>query len=175
VSGVYCKIRVFTSASLILMGVYMFRSTLTKGGEPKPTPTCDGTTYDISTGETCEGVSMSAGISTLRLLLANNLGAFCSNFSTSGTLCIPRDATCTPYTIQRGDTCSSIAKYHEKTWIQIASWNPELGKDCQRIKRYIGLAMANGSIPGLSFGRRRLQQRRRECILTTYEQPEPLP
>lgn len=125
----------------------MFSATASTGDATEPTPTCDGTTYEISEGESCQDISAAAGISTLRLLLANNLGSFCSNFPASGSLCIPDDATCTPYTVEEDDTCASIAKAQEKTYTQIVSWNPELGRDCQNIKRHVGYAICVSS-PG---------------------------
>ncbi|MBE3047746.1 LysM peptidoglycan-binding domain-containing protein [Candidatus Bathyarchaeota archaeon] len=119
----------------------MSSSTTSMDSAPEPTPTCHGTTYEISAGETCEAVSMTAKISTLWLLLTNNLGAFCQNFPTSGTLCIPHHAKCTPYTIKEGDTCDSIAESPKKTYLQIISWNVELGSGCRDIKRHTGLVI----------------------------------
>lgn len=83
----------------------------------------------------------------MRLLVANNLGAFCYKFPTSGTLCIPSDEICTPYTVQERDTCASIAKNHGKAYSQVLRWNPELGKDCRNIKRLTGHAICVSS-PG---------------------------
>lgn len=125
----------------------MYSFTTGTDGTPEPTPTCDGTTYEVSDSETCEAVSTAAGISTLRLLLANNLGAYCRNFPASGTLCIPDDQICTPYTIRKGDTCASIAKAQKKTYTQIVSWNPELGRGCKNIKRHTGFVICVSS-PG---------------------------
>lgn len=122
-------------------------STTNTNETPEPTPTCDGTTYEISPGETCESISTAAGISTMRLLVANNQGAFCYKFPTSGTLCIPYDETCTPYTVQKGDTCDSIAKDHGKKYSQVLRWNPELGRGCRNIKRLAGHAICVSS-PG---------------------------
>jgi LysM domain len=72
-----------------------------------PTSTaCVGKTYAIKSGDTCNSVAASQGISTVNLLSANNLQAFCVNFPTSGSLCIPTAYTCTTYVIKTGDTCT---------------------------------------------------------------------
>ncbi|KAH8682066.1 hypothetical protein BX600DRAFT_544497 [Xylariales sp. PMI_506] len=98
-------------------------------------PTCSGTEYHVQPSDTCYSVSMSQGISTIDLLTANDLQAYCANFPTSGTLCIPSSSVCTPYTVQAGDTCVSIAQSLAilTSFAQIVSWNPEVGGSCDNI------------------------------------------
>jgi len=108
---------------------------------------CNGSQYQLKPSDTCQSVSISQGISTIRLILANNIQAFCNEFPTAGTLCIPQDWKCTPYTVRERDTCSSIASAQKKRWSQIAAWNPELGRGCNKISRWVGYVICVSS-PG---------------------------
>jgi hypothetical protein len=71
----------------------------------------------------------------VHLLTANNLEAYCNNFPTSGTVCIPSAKKCKPYQLKAdlSDTCTTIASQEGVTWTQIVSWNPELGEYCENI------------------------------------------
>jgi LysM repeat protein len=103
-----------------------------------PVPTCLGSQYTIQTGDNCNSISTSKGISTTGLSTANNLLAFCTNFPSTGTLCIPTASLCTVYTVQTGDTCASIGTKHSASWAQIVSWNPALGRGCGNLADYVG-------------------------------------
>jgi LysM repeat protein len=103
-----------------------------------PTSSCVGTTHTITSGENCNSISTSQRISTTGLLSANNLLAFCTNFPTSGTLCIPTASQCTVYSVQTGDTCASIGTKNSASWAQIVSWNPALGRGCANLANYVG-------------------------------------
>ncbi|KAH7038274.1 uncharacterized protein B0I36DRAFT_359860 [Microdochium trichocladiopsis] len=109
-------------------------------------PTCQGTTVPVS-GQTCQQVAMARGISTSRLLTANNLAAGCYQFPTSGNLCIPSSAVCKPYIVKEGDTCVSVAKGLGKSATQVISWNPELGVDCNNLKSLVGSVICTSN-PG---------------------------
>lgn len=100
---------------------------------PTPTAGCNGTTYAIRSGDTCQSVSASQGIDTIGLLTANNLQAKCQNFPKSGTLCIPTAAKCQVYAVKANDTCAKIAIAKSVTWVQIVTWNPIVGKACNKI------------------------------------------
>ncbi|KLU89886.1 hypothetical protein MAPG_08855 [Magnaporthiopsis poae ATCC 64411] len=104
---------------------------------PSETPVCKGTTYTIQAGDTCRGISLRNGISTVDLLAANRLQAWCANFPTSGTVCIPSAKVCKPYQVSADlkDTCSSIASKNGVTWTQIVSWNPVLGEYCENLAK----------------------------------------
>lgn len=117
-----------------------------------PTSTaCVGKTYAVRSGDTCNSVAAAQGISTASLLSANNLQAFCANFPSSGSLCIPTAYSCTPYVIKTGDTCSTIAQRTSgATWTQIVSWNRFLGTYCQNVAQYVGY-VACASNPGGSW------------------------
>ncbi|KAI1381144.1 hypothetical protein F4677DRAFT_118218 [Hypoxylon crocopeplum] len=118
--------------------------------------TCSGTTYTIKSGDTCESISTSQDVSTSDLLSYNVLQAACYNFPTSGSLCIPSNRVCTPYTVKSGDTCSSIAVSLTKSgtptsYAQIVSWNPAVGAGCQNLYNMIGMVICV-STPGGSSG-----------------------
>ncbi|KAK1639956.1 hypothetical protein BDP81DRAFT_479706 [Colletotrichum phormii] len=92
------------------------------------------------------------GIDTVQLLAANNLVANCFNFPTAAgsTFCIPTAAVCKPYVVKADDTCTTIANLAKATWAQIVSWNPELGRSCQNVERYVGFVVC-ASNPGGSW------------------------
>ncbi|KAJ0338256.1 hypothetical protein COL922a_005803 [Colletotrichum nupharicola] len=104
------------------------------------TPACTGKTYILQDGDTCQSVAEKQRINTAQLLMANNLLAGCYNFPTAvGTaLCIPSALTCDPYIVKSGDTCTTIANVAKATWAQIVSWNTNLGRSCQNVRRYAG-------------------------------------
>ncbi|ORY04390.1 hypothetical protein BCR34DRAFT_57224 [Clohesyomyces aquaticus] len=109
--------------------------------------TCTGNNYTIKSGDTCNSIALSQGLSTGNLLDANKLQAFCAKFPSSGTLCIPASGKCKTQTVKTGDTCAKIADQNKVTWAQIVSWNPEFGKDCGRIADNVGYVMCI-STPG---------------------------
>lgn len=102
-----------------------------------PVPTCEGTVHTIQAGDTCQSVSLGRGVSTSELLRVNNLEAFCNNFPTSGTLCIPSKKVCKPYQLRTdgSDTCASIGKANNATYAQIVSWNSDFGSYCNNLGR----------------------------------------
>jgi hypothetical protein len=113
-----------------------------------PTSTeCVGTKYTIKSGDTCNSIALSQGLSTGELIDANKLQAFCANFPKSGTLCIPQTSKCKTRTVETDDTCAKIADANRLAWSQIVSWNPDFGKDCKRIGQYVGYVMCI-STPG---------------------------
>jgi len=101
-----------------------------------PTPSCAGTTYTVKAGDNCRTVSFGRGISTISLLTANKLRAYCANFPPpGGTLCIPKSSVCNPsqLNVDLSDTCHAIARGAGVTWTQLVSWNPELGEYCESL------------------------------------------
>lgn len=110
-----------------------------------PTPSCAGQRYTVRAGDSCRTVSFARGISTVSLLTANNLRAYCANFpEAGGSLCIPTASVCKPYQLKAdlADTCHSIARAAGITWTQLVSWNPELGEYCESLS-----ALAGGAGP----------------------------
>ncbi|KAF4812172.1 LysM domain-containing protein [Colletotrichum siamense] len=104
--------------------------------EPTSTPECVGTTYTIQSGDTCLSISKSRGVSTSQLLTANHLPAFCSNFPSSGTICIPDSISCKTYEMVKGDKCRDVASKNDISWTQVVTWNPELGQACEYIDNF---------------------------------------
>ncbi|KAK1520236.1 LysM domain-containing protein, partial [Colletotrichum paranaense] len=121
-------------------------------GAQAASPSCAGTKYTIKAGDTCQSVAEQQSIDTVQLLAANNLVANCFNFPTAAgsTLCIPTAAVCKPYVVKADDTCTTIANSAKATWAQIVSWNPELGRSCQNVARYVGFVVC-ASNPGGSW------------------------
>ncbi|KAI0400686.1 hypothetical protein F4802DRAFT_619562 [Xylaria palmicola] len=107
-----------------------------------PAPTskpCDGTTYVVKSGDTCQSVSFGQGINTFELLTANKLLGYCRNFPSAGaSLCIPSSKLCKPYSLKTGDTCRSIASANDITWTQLVAWNADIGDYCDGIDKMIG-------------------------------------
>lgn len=114
---------------LVLISTLHYSETSNSGtAGPGPEPTCAGKTVTLS-GQTCQEVSTSNGISTRSLLMANGLSGDCYGFPQSGTLCIPNKSVCKTYTVKQGDTCRTIGSANGVTKPQLISWNPELGSE----------------------------------------------
>lgn len=88
-------------------------------------------TYTVKSGDTCLSVAEANGVSTSWLLARNSIS--CSDFPTSGKLCIPDNIKCETYKVAETDTCNSIAKEYEATWTKLVSWNPDVGKYCDKL------------------------------------------
>lgn len=107
--------------------------------------------YTLKAGDNCRSVSLGQGIATTSLLLANNLQAYCANFPKNGTICIPKAKKCKPYQLKVAltDTCKTVAKEQGVSWVQIVSWNPEVGEYCENINRLAkGSQVICASTPG---------------------------
>lgn len=103
---------------------------------PAATPTCSGTTVTIKKGDTCDTIAEANSISTWSLLANNGLDGGCANFPTNGTLCI--EGSCPTYVVSANETCSSIAKAHNITEVQLMSFNPQLNGRCSNIDQAVG-------------------------------------
>ncbi|KAF2994019.1 hypothetical protein E8E14_001179 [Neopestalotiopsis sp. 37M] len=112
------------------------------------TPTCTGSSYTIQADDTCESISKSQSVGTMWLLLDNNLPAYCSDFPSSGSLCIQH--TCNTYTVQTNDTCDSIQKAYGINYAQILAWNPQFDLTCGNIDVTVGLEICVSS-PGRNY------------------------
>ncbi|KAM7184015.1 hypothetical protein V8F33_013246 [Rhypophila sp. PSN 637] len=106
---------------------------------PTSTPApCVGTQYTVKTGDNCRSVSLAQGISTNDLLVTNELRSFCANFPAPGAkICIPTAKKCKPYQLKAdlSDECRTIADKEGIRWVQLVSWNPELGEYCEYLHR----------------------------------------
>lgn len=91
---------------------------------------------------------MSQGIATSWLLLDNGLAAFCSDFPTSGILCLVN--TCNVYTLQQNDTCDSVASKNHITTTQLLAWNPAINTGCNNLNKTVGYQICVGA-PGVQY------------------------
>jgi LysM repeat protein len=106
---------------------------------PGPTySTCVGSSYRIRSSDTCQSIATSQNVSTVALMMANNLQSKCMNFPTSGSLCIPASGKCSIYTVKTNDTCAIVANQVGVAWAQIVSWNPIVGVGCAMLPAYVG-------------------------------------
>ncbi|KAK4210390.1 hypothetical protein QBC37DRAFT_292564 [Rhypophila decipiens] len=110
--------------------------TITTAPLPTETPSCDGTTYTIQAGDTCQSISLAQGIGTAWLLMDNSLPAWCDKFPTSGTLCL--ENKCEVVTVPANATCHSIAKSANITEVQLKAWNVVLNAGCYNIEKMEG-------------------------------------
>ncbi|ORY64855.1 uncharacterized protein BCR38DRAFT_431162 [Pseudomassariella vexata] len=110
--------------------------------------TCAGKIYDIQAGDDCHSVSISQGIGTAWLLSDNNLAAFCTDFPSSGSLCLVN--TCSVYTVQANDTCKGIARSANITEAALKSWNPAINSGCSNLDRLVNDQVCIG-VPGIAY------------------------
>ncbi|MCJ1250760.1 hypothetical protein MMC30_007988 [Trapelia coarctata] len=112
------------------------------------TPTCAGKTYQIQPRDDCHSISLAQKIATNWLLTDNSLPAYCDNFPQTGSLCLIN--TCSTYTVQTNDTCSTIAALQNVTLAQLLSWNPVFGISCSNVNRSVGSQICISS-PGTPY------------------------
>ncbi|CAG8971987.1 hypothetical protein HYALB_00003325 [Hymenoscyphus albidus] len=97
---------------------------------------CTGKTYAITSGDSCYSISKSQGIGTAWLLSDNNLGAYCSDFPSSGNLCLTN--TCDTVEVGVNSTCKEIAKAANITESQLKAWNPSINAGCYNVEKMNG-------------------------------------
>ncbi|TQV92641.1 Peptidoglycan-binding Lysin subgroup [Cordyceps javanica] len=108
--------------------------------QPEPTQaTCSGTTYQIQASDDCYSISKAQSVGTAWMLSDNNLGAYCSDFPTSGSLCITN--TCKTVTVAANTTCSAIAAAANITEPQLLAWNPVINPVCSNLKMMNGTTL----------------------------------
>ncbi|KAI1448974.1 carbohydrate-binding module family 50 protein [Annulohypoxylon stygium] len=104
---------------------------------PESTPApCAGEVYQLQPNQSCHSVSLSQKIGTAWLLSDNQLGAWCADFPTSGSLCLVNK--CEVATVQANATCRGIARSANITETQLKAWNPVLNAGCYNINRMVG-------------------------------------
>ncbi|KAK8084055.1 hypothetical protein PG996_002836 [Apiospora saccharicola] len=111
------------------------------------TPNCTGTQHVISGSDTCVKISMAEGISTDDLARENQIPSFCYQFPKTGSLCIPANRKCKPYTVKSTDTCASLQSAFGIKYAQLISWNPTLGPKCNNIASVVGYVIC-ATTPG---------------------------
>ncbi|KAI6084419.1 hypothetical protein F4821DRAFT_280044 [Hypoxylon rubiginosum] len=130
---------VCTSSCATALTTYIRRI---NGAATTSTPAnCEGSEYDIQAGDTCQSISLKTGISSATMLQANGLQAYCANFPTSGSVCIPTSMHCSSYELVVGDTCDTVASKLGLTKPQLVSWNPEVGPVCGNIGKLASKGM----------------------------------
>jgi LysM domain. len=65
----------------------------------------------------------------------NDLPAYCAKFPKKGSLCIKNK--CDVYTVQSGDTCTSVSAAHNISAVQLRSYNPWIDSGCYNFNRTI--------------------------------------
>ncbi|KAL1640089.1 hypothetical protein SLS58_007356, partial [Diplodia intermedia] len=112
----------------------------TTSAAPTATTTVDcSSTYVVQEGDDCHSISTAHTVSTVSLLMLNDLDAWCANFPTAGaSLCIPYP--CDIYTVQENDTCWSIVNDHapDITMAQLRSWNYNINNKCGNLGQLVG-------------------------------------
>ncbi|KAK8036494.1 hypothetical protein PG991_001631 [Apiospora marii] len=111
------------------------------------TPNCTGTQHVISGSDSCVGISMAEGISTDDLARENQIPSFCYQFPKTGSLCIPANRKCKPYTVKSTDTCASLQSAFGIKYAQLISWNPTLGPKCNNLASVVGYVIC-ATTPG---------------------------
>lgn len=75
---------------------------------PNTTMACPSSQqYTVQSGDNCNAIAQSKSIATRQIISINRLATDCSNLIAGQNICLP-PSTCTTYTVQSGDTCTSI-------------------------------------------------------------------
>ncbi|KAB8201326.1 hypothetical protein BDV34DRAFT_216374 [Aspergillus parasiticus] len=112
-------------------------SSITSAAPVTPTNGCVEK-YVVQAGDTCNSISIAKNISTHGLLYSNGLPAYCALFAVAGSsLCIPEP--CDIYTVQRNDTCYSIAQAQDFSFsvTQLIAWNPNINRACSNLDQLV--------------------------------------
>ncbi|KAH7305459.1 hypothetical protein B0I35DRAFT_381589 [Stachybotrys elegans] len=105
--------------------------------QPSPTDTsCDGDEYTIQAGDDCYSISEAQGVGTAWMLADNDLGAYCGDFPTSGTICITNK--CENVKVATNQTCVEIATAAGITETQLKAWNPVINPVCSNLNMMNG-------------------------------------
>lgn len=111
---------------------------------------CTGTYVPVETGTSCDQFAETNSISTDQLLNINSLAGGCADWPGNNTeLCVQDN--CTPYVVQEGDTCSSVANGAEITITQLVTWNPFIDPLCKNWDSKIGHVICLSSPFGYVF------------------------
>jgi hypothetical protein len=88
----------------------------------------------------CNQVALYQGISTAKLLAANNLDAQCKDFpDDGGYLFVPDNARCVAATLKKDDSCQSFAGRFNVKVKDLVSWNEEFGMECEEFDTFAKL------------------------------------
>ncbi|KAL4902123.1 hypothetical protein BDW74DRAFT_186928 [Aspergillus multicolor] len=100
---------------------------------PQTTAKCvSGKTYTTQDGDTCDSIALGYGVSSATMFYINSNIHNCSAIAAGTTLCLP--STCNAvYTVQPGDTCSSIAADNGLLTANIIAFNSMLDASCSNL------------------------------------------
>ncbi|KAH8761309.1 hypothetical protein BGZ57DRAFT_993033 [Hyaloscypha finlandica] len=105
-------------------------------GEPPNTVSVNagcasGNTYTVKAGDTCESIAVANSVAQGTLWAINNLSPDCSAMTVGQSLCLPKQ--CDLYTLERNDTCWSIASAKGLSFSSILGYNPTISPDCSNL------------------------------------------
>ncbi|KAK6209368.1 hypothetical protein LQW54_006356 [Pestalotiopsis sp. IQ-011] len=111
---------------------------------------CTGTYVPVETGTSCDQFAETNSMSTDQLLNINSLAGGCADWPGNNTeLCVQDN--CTPYVVQEGDTCSSVANGADITITQLVTWNPFIDPLCKNWNSKTGHVICLSSPFGYVF------------------------
>lgn len=91
-----------------------------------------GKTYTTKTGDSCDSISLSQGVSAATMYYINSNIFDCAKIAAGTDLCLP--PTCTKiYQAQKGDTCLDITLNSGITNDQLLSYNSQLNWNCTNL------------------------------------------
>lgn len=101
---------------------------------PADTPNCvSQNTYTTKDGDTCDSIALAYGVSAATMFYINSNIMNCSSIWSGTPLCLPE--TCASvYTVQPGDTCSSIAAANGILTSNVLSFNSQLNYNCTNLQ-----------------------------------------
>ncbi|KAG8935162.1 hypothetical protein FRC01_007395 [Tulasnella sp. 417] len=110
-------------------------ATLALGQTDSTANTC-ARSYEVQSGDTCDGISAANNVSTYQLYTLNtDINDSCSNLWVGQTLCLGlSEGDCqTTYVVESGDYCWLIATNHGIDTETLLSNNPQVSSDCSNI------------------------------------------
>ena len=85
----------------------------------------------MKAGDTCESIAVANSVAQGTLWAINNLSPDCSAMTVGQSLCLPKQ--CDLYTLERNDTCWSIASAKGLSFSSILGYNPTISPDCSNL------------------------------------------
>ncbi|KAJ5663217.1 hypothetical protein N7507_003948 [Penicillium longicatenatum] len=97
-------------------------------------PNCvSGMTYTTKEGDTCDSIALAYGVSAATMYYINPNILNCSSIWTDTSICLPQSCA-DVYTVQVGDTCSSIAADNGLLTSNVLAFNSQLNADCSNLQ-----------------------------------------
>ncbi|ESZ90353.1 LysM domain-containing protein [Sclerotinia borealis F-4128] len=111
-------------------------TTSTSTSTATSTANCTGTTYTVTSADTCQSISQSNSIAIDRLIAQNELDYNCTSLTSGSSLCLGE--SCALQTITANQTCADIIGRNGFTTIQLISWNPTIHSNCDNLDSMVG-------------------------------------